>query len=138
MHFNENSAFCTLNGKPLKFVDQFIYLGSNIASTERNVNTYIGKASTANDWLTNIWESNITGKIKQEFFQVETMSVLLVWLHHLNFKENLKKKLNGNYTNMLHAVLNKSWKQHPKKQQLYGYLPPPHLTNHSNKMSKIC
>ena len=24
---------------------------------------------------------------------------------------------------MLNAVLNKSWKQHPTKQQLYGYLP---------------
>ena len=25
---------------------------------------------------------------------------------------------------MLHAVLNKSWEQHPTKQQLYGHLPP--------------
>ena len=25
---------------------------------------------------------------------------------------------------MLHAVLNKSWKQHPTKQQLYSHLPP--------------
>ena len=25
---------------------------------------------------------------------------------------------------MIHAALNKSWKQHPKKQQLYAYLPP--------------
>ena len=28
------------------------------------------------------------------------------------------------YTRMLRAVLNKYWKQHPTKQQLYGYLPP--------------
>ena len=34
------------------------------------------------------------------------------------------KKLDGNYTWMLHAVLNKSWKQHPTKQQLYNHLPP--------------
>ena len=25
---------------------------------------------------------------------------------------------------MLRAILNKSWRQHPTKQQLYGYLPP--------------
>ena len=25
---------------------------------------------------------------------------------------------------MLRAILNKSWKQHPTKQQLYGHLPP--------------
>ena len=33
------------------------------------------------------------------------------------------KKLDGNYTRMLQAILNKSWRQHPTKQQLYGYLP---------------
>ena len=29
----------------------------------------------------------------------------------------------ANYTRMLCVVLNKSWKHHPTKQQLYGYLP---------------
>ena len=32
----------------------------------------------------------------------------------------MEKKLDGNYTRMLRAVLNKSWRQ----QQLYGHLPP--------------
>ena len=36
----------------------------------------------------------------------------------------MKKKLDGNYTRMLRAVLNKSWRQHPTKQQLHGYQPP--------------
>ena len=36
----------------------------------------------------------------------------------------LEKKLDGNYTRMLRAILNKSWRQHPTKQQLYGHLPP--------------
>ena len=35
-----------------------------------------------------------------------------------------KKKLNGNCTRMLRAILNKPWKQRPSKQQLYGHLPP--------------
>ena len=35
-----------------------------------------------------------------------------------------KKKLDGNHTRMLRAILNKSWRQHPTKQQLYGHLPP--------------
>ena len=33
-------------------------------------------------------------------------------------------KFDGNYTRMLRAILNKSWRQHPTKQQLYGHLPP--------------
>ena len=36
----------------------------------------------------------------------------------------MEKKHNGNYTRMLQAILNKSLRQHPTKQQLYGYLPP--------------
>ena len=38
--------------------------------------------------------------------------------------KRLEKKLDGNYTRMLRAILNKSWRQHPTKQQLYGHLPP--------------
>ena len=38
--------------------------------------------------------------------------------------KRLEKKLDGNYTRMLRAILNKSWRQHPTRHQLYGYLPP--------------
>ena len=38
--------------------------------------------------------------------------------------KRLEKKLDGNYTRMLRAILNKSWRQHPTKHQLYGHLPP--------------
>ena len=33
--------------------------------------------------------------------------------------KRMEKKLNGNYTRMLRAVLNKSWRKQPTKQQLY-------------------
>ena len=36
----------------------------------------------------------------------------------------MEKKLDSNYTRMLRAILNKSWRLHPTKQQLYGHLPP--------------
>ena len=38
--------------------------------------------------------------------------------------KRMEKKLDGNYTSMLRAILNKSWKQHPTKRQLYDYVPP--------------
>ena len=40
-------------------------------------------------------------------------------------------------TRMLQAILNKSWKQHPMKPQLYGHLPPIYKKNPS-KMDKTC
>ena len=36
----------------------------------------------------------------------------------------MEKKLDSNYTRMQRTVLNKSWRQHPTKHQLYGHLPP--------------
>ena len=38
--------------------------------------------------------------------------------------KRLEKKLDGNYTRMLRAILNKSWQQHPTRHQLNGHLPP--------------
>ena len=38
--------------------------------------------------------------------------------------QNENFKLDGNYTRMLRAILNKSWQQHPTRHQLYGHLPP--------------
>ena len=37
--------------------------------------------------------------------------------------KRFEKKLDGNYTSMLRAILNKSRRQHPTKQQLYGHWP---------------
>ena len=38
--------------------------------------------------------------------------------------KRLEKKLDGYYTRILRAILNKSWQQHPTRHQLYGHLPP--------------
>ena len=43
---------------------------------------------------------------------------------HQTLTKRLEKKLDGNYTRMLRAILNKSWQQHPTRHQLYGHLPP--------------
>ena len=39
--FNKDSVVFSLNSKPLNIVDQFIYLSSNISSTESDVNIHI-------------------------------------------------------------------------------------------------
>ena len=40
--FNQDGTISSLNGKLLKLVVQFIYLGSNISSAERDVSIHIG------------------------------------------------------------------------------------------------
>ena len=77
MCFNQDSAISLLNGKSLKEVDQFIYLGCNISSTESNINIRIGKTWTAIDRLSTILKSDLSDEIKREFFQIVGVSVLL-------------------------------------------------------------
>ena len=45
-----------------------------------------------------------------------------IWVHYMDANKTAGEE--GNYTRMLRAVLNKSWRQHPTRHQLYGHLPP--------------
>ena len=62
--------------------------------------------------------------MKRSFFQAAVVSILLYGCTTWTLTKRLEKKLDGNYTRMLRAILNKSWRQHPTRHQLYGYLPP--------------
>ena len=62
--------------------------------------------------------------MKLSFFQAAVVSILLYGCTTWTLTKRLKKKLDGNYTRMLRAILNKSWWQHPTRHQLYGHLPP--------------
>ena len=52
------------------------------------------------------------------------VSILLYGCTPWTLTKRLEKKLDGSYTRMLWAILNKSWWQHPTRHQLYGPLPP--------------
>ena len=79
---------------------------------------------TAIDKLSIIWKSDITDKMKRSFFQAAVVSILLYGCTTWTLTKRLEKKLDGNYTRILRAILNKSWRQHSTKHQLYGHLPP--------------
>ena len=61
--------------------------------------------------------------MKRSFFQAVVVSTLLYGCTTWTLTKRPEKKLDGNYTRMLRAILNKSWRQHPTKHQLYGHLP---------------
>ena len=62
--------------------------------------------------------------MKRSFFQAAAVSILLYGCTTWTLTKRLEKKLDSNYTRMLWAISNKSWRQHPTKHQLYGHLPP--------------
>ena len=62
--------------------------------------------------------------MKRSFFQAAVVSILLYGRTTWTLTKRLEKKLDGNYTRMLRAILNRSRQQHPTRRQLYGHLPP--------------
>ena len=124
MCYNQTGDISTLQGTPLKLVDKFTYLGSSVESTEKDIETRLTKAWTAINRLSTIWKSDLTDKMKRSFFQAAVTSILLYGCTTWTLTKRLEKKLDGNYTRMLRAILNKSWQQHPTRHQLYGHLPP--------------
>ena len=77
MSFKQKETVSTLSSKSLKLVDQFTYLGSNILSTEIDVNIRLEKVWNIIDWLSSMWKSNLSNKIKPDFFQSTVVSILL-------------------------------------------------------------
>ena len=78
---------------------------------------------------------NINNQHKVVWFQITLLiflrlnlfyvvSILLYGCTTWTLTKRLEKKLDGNYTRMLRAILNKSWRQHPTRRELYGHLPP--------------
>ena len=62
--------------------------------------------------------------MKRSFFQAAVESILLYGCTSWTLTKQLEKKIYGNYIRMLRAILNKSWRQHHTRHQLYGHLPP--------------
>ena len=114
MCYNQTGDISTPDGTSLKLVDKFTYQGCSVSSTEKDIDTRLTKAWTAIDRLSIIWKSDLT----------VVVSILLYGCTTWTLTKRLEKKLDGNYTRMLRAILNKSWQQHPTRHQLYGHLPP--------------
>ena len=122
--FNQTGDISTLEGTSLELVDKFTFLGSSVSSTEKDIDTRLTKAWTAIDKISIIGKSDLTDKMKRSFSQAVVVSILLYGCTTWTLTKRLEKKLDGNYTGMLRAILNKSWRQHPTRHQLYAHLPP--------------
>ena len=99
----------------MKLVDKFTYLGSSVSSTKKDINMRLTKTWTAINRLSVMWKSDLTNKMKRSFFQAAVVSILQYGCTTWSLTKQMEKKLDGNYTRMLRAILNKSWRQpHPK------------------------
>ena len=76
MCFHQKGDISTLNRGSLKLVDKFTYLGSSVSSIENDINVQLGKAWTAIEMLSIIVKSNLSGKIKCNFFPAADLTIV--------------------------------------------------------------
>ena len=79
---NQIGDISTLDGTSLKLVDKFTCLGSSVSSTEKDIDTRLTKAWTADNRLSIIWKSDLTDKwnkfsSKQQSYRYCCMDALL-------------------------------------------------------------
>ena len=73
------------------------------------------------------YKSKLRNLLFSESRKLVCLSYIYIYIYGCTtwtLTKRLERRLDGNYTRMLRAVLNKSWRQHPTRLQLYGHLPP--------------
>ena len=111
------------SGEAIENVEDFIYLGSWIDETERDIKARKGKTWAALHRLKNIWKSKLSRKLKIRLFIAACESVLLYGSEAWTMTKAQEKSLDGTYTKMLRMVLGVSWKVNVSNDVLYEKLP---------------
>ena len=116
--YNINSFICNvLNVFKCCYLILIMFTHSKMVSIVGNDRIYsINRLSV-------IWKSELIDKMKRNFFQAAVVLILPYECTTWTLTKRMEKKLDGNYTRMLRAIINKSWKQYPTKKQLYGHKP---------------
>ena len=112
-----------VSGESIELVDDFLYLGGWVESTEKDIKVRKAKAWAACHKLKTIWNSGLRKDLKLRLFTATVESVLLYGSETWTLTKRLEKMLDGCYTRMLRMVLGVSWKQHMTNHELYGSLP---------------
>ena len=118
---------------PYKIGYLFLFLGSNISSTERFQYSY--RKDLDFYWLTIIWKYDLSDKRKRDFFQAMYVSVLVLDCTTY-FIKMLGEKLDENNKNAacyFEQILVATPQEAAFAKPLTFY-----LSNHPSKMNKIC
>ena len=117
MCYNQTGDISTLDGTPLKLIDKFTYLGSSVASTEKDIDTRLTKAWTAINRLSIIWK----------YGHIDTA----IWVHYMDSNktagEEARQQLHKNAVSNLEQVLVATPHKTPTVR--------PHVSYHENYSS---
>ena len=96
MSLNQTGDIFALGSSSQKLVDKFTYVGSSVSSTEKDIDTRLAKEWKANKWLSIIWKSDLTDKMKNSFFQAAVVLILLYGCTTWMLTKRMEKKPDRN------------------------------------------
>ena len=112
MNINSNKIVKSIDMEVLKNVDNFIYHGSEIESTDKEIKIRIAKLGISRQVKFHI-EITTQHNLKRNIFRAVVEYTLLYGSEAWTLTKKHEKNLDGTYTRMLRAILNISWKEHP-------------------------
>ena len=132
--------FQSHSGEAIENVDDFIYLGSWIGETERDIKVRKGKTWAALHRLKNIGKFKLSKKLKIRLFIAACESVLLYGSEVWTMTKAQEQSLDGTQTKMLRRVPGVSWKDKVSNDVLYGTLPklPDKIRSRRLKLAGHC
>ena len=78
---HQDGYLVTLNGSKLKRVNNFLYLGFCVYSSEKDINVRIAKAWAALSKMDCIWKTNMSRKLTISFFRATILYCCMDALH---------------------------------------------------------
>ena len=122
MCFKREGTIPTLNAGLLKLIDKFTYLSSGISSTKSDINMRQANAWTAIDRLSIISNSDLSNKIKQDFFRAAVVSILPYGCTTWTLTKCIEKKLDANCSRF-HIIYMVLWSSRYFFKALVPWLP---------------
>ena len=108
-----------LGAKELSIVDNFKYLGSQMASSKADFNTRRGQAYSAFEKLDKIWSAkHVPLHLKTGIFEASVVSILLYGCESWVIDEELEKQINSFATTCYRSLLGIKWCDHVSNEKV--------------------
>ena len=119
----EEPSLVSSSGNHLEQVDDFVYLGAHLKSTEKDFNIRKAKAWAACHRLKGIWKTDLRRNIKVNLFRTTVEAILLYGAETWTLTSTMEKQLDGCYSRMLRMALGINWWDKVSNEEVFQNVP---------------
>ena len=119
----EDPSLVSTSGRQLEWVEDFVYLGAHLRSTEHDFNVRKAKAWAACHRLRSVWKTDLRRSCKVNLFRTTVEAILLYGAETWTLTSSLEKRLDGCHSNMLRMALGINWWDKVRNEEVYQNIP---------------